>query len=81
MRYLSAGSKRIIHARANDAVKFTSRDILNKFIQLKYFIKAKSPDAEITISTPTLRSGNGETTLKVKRLINLLISLWIDISI
>ena len=29
----------IIHAGTNDAVKFTSRDILNKLLQLKSFIR------------------------------------------
>ena len=37
----------------------TSRDILNKLLQLKSFIQEKIPNAEITISTPTLRSDNG----------------------
>ena len=56
----------IIHAGTNDAVKFTSRDILNKLLQLKSFIQEKLPDAEITISTPTLRSDNGKTALTVR---------------
>ena len=37
----------IIHAGTNDAVKFTSRDILNKLFQLKSFIQEKLSDAEI----------------------------------
>ena len=32
------------------------RDILNKLLQLKSFIQEKLPDAEMAISTPTLRS-------------------------
>ena len=55
----------IIHAGTNDAVKFTSRDILNKFLQLKCFIHEKLPDAEITISTSTLRSDNGKAAQTV----------------
>ena len=35
----------IIHARINDTVKFTSRDILNKLLQLKFFILEKFPGA------------------------------------
>ena len=35
----------IIHAGTNDTVKFTSRDILNKLLQLKSFIQEKLPDA------------------------------------
>ena len=69
----------IIHAGTNDAVKFTSRDILNKLLQLKSFIQEKLPDAEITISTPTLRSDNGKAALTVRQLTNHLINLKIDI--
>ena len=68
----------IIHAGTNDAVKFTSRDILNKLLQLKSFIQEKLPDAEITISTPILRSGNGKAALTVRQLTNHLINLKID---
>ena len=68
----------IIHAGTKDAVKFTSRDILNKLLQLKSFIQEKLPDAEITISTPTLRSGNGKAALTVRQLTNHLINLKID---
>ena len=48
----------------------TSRDILNKLLQLKSFIQEKIPNAEITISTPTLRSDNGKAALTVRHLIN-----------
>ena len=69
----------IIHAGTNDAVKFTSRDILNKLLRLKSLIQGKLPDAEITISTPTLRSDNGKAVLTVRQLTNHLINLKIDI--
>ena len=68
----------IIHTGTNDAVKFTSRDILNKLLQVKSFIQEKLPDAEI-ISTPTLRSDNGKAALTVRQLTNHLINLKIDI--
>ena len=32
-----------IHAGTNDVVKFTSRDILKKLLQLNFFIKEKLP--------------------------------------
>ena len=57
----------IIHAGTN-AVKFTSRDILNKLLQLKSFIQEKLPDAEIKISTPALRSENGKAALTVTQI-------------
>ena len=68
-----------IHAGTNDAVKFTSRDILNKLLQLKSFIQEKLPDAEITISTPKLRPDNRKTVLTVRQLTNHLINLKIDV--
>ena len=55
----------IIHTGTNDAVKFTSRDILNTL--LKSTIEETLPDAEIAISAPTLRSDNGKTALTVRQ--------------
>ena len=69
----------IIHAGTNDAVRFTSRDILNKLLQSKSFIQEKLPDTEIIISTPTLRSDNGKAALMVRQLTTHLINLKIDI--
>ena len=69
-----------IHAGTNDAAKFTSRDVLNKLLQLKSFILEKLPDAEVTISTPTLRSDNGKVAQTVIQLTNHLKKLKIDIS-
>ena len=70
----------IVHAGTNDAINFTPRDILNKLFQLKSFIQEKLPDAEITISTPKLRSDNGKAALTaVRQLTNHLINLKIDI--
>ena len=48
-------------------------------LQLKFFIQEKLPDAEITISTPTLRSDNGKAALTVRQLTNHLINLKVDI--
>ena len=68
-----------IYAGTNNGVKFTSRDVLNKLLQLKSFIQKKLPYAEIIISTPTLRSENGKAALTVRQLTNHLINLKIDI--
>ena len=65
----------IINAGTNDAVKFTSRNILNKLLQLKSFIQKNLPDAEITISSPKLRSDNGKAVLTIRQLTNHLINL------
>ena len=56
----------IIDTGTNDAVKFTSRDILNTL--LKSTIEETLPDAEIAISAPTLRSDNGKTALTVRQI-------------
>ena len=48
-------------------------------LQLKSFIHEKLPDAEITISIPTLRSDNGKAALTVRQLTNHPINLKIDI--
>ena len=72
-------SSGIIHAGTNNIGKFTSRDILNKLLQLKSLIQEKFPDAAITVSTPTLRSGNGKAALTVRKLTNHLINLKTDI--
>ena len=69
----------IIHAATNDAVKFTSRAILNKLLQLKSFVQEKLPGAEIIVSTPTLRSDNGKAALTITQLTNHLINLKIDV--
>ena len=69
----------IIHAGTNDAVKFTSRDVLNKLLQLKSLIQERLPAAEKTFSTPTLRSDNGKVALAARQLTNHLINSKIDI--
>ena len=78
---ISKQPKYLIHTGTDDALKFTSRDVLNKLFQLKAFIQENLPVAEITISTPTLRSVNGITTLTVKQptkhLVNLKILIFL----
>ena len=68
----------IAHAGTNNTFKFVTRDILNKLLQLKSFIQKKLPDAEITISTPILRSDNGKAALTARQLTNHLINLKIN---
>ena len=59
------------------AVKFTSRDILDKLLHLKSFIQEKLPYAEVTISTPTLILANGKVALTLRELTDHLINLKI----
>ena len=48
-------------------------------LQLKSLIQEKLSDAEIAISTPTMRSDNGKAALTVRQLTNHLINLKIDV--
>ena len=61
------------------AVKFTSRDILDKLLHLKSFIQEKLPYVEVTISTPRLILGNGKVALTLRELTDHLINLKIVI--
>ena len=61
------------------AVKFTSRDILDKLLHSKSFIQEKLPYAEVTISTLTLILGNGKVVLTLRELTDHLINLKIVI--
>ena len=61
----------IIHAGANDAKRFTSREILNQLLNLKKFVSEQVPDNnKVIISTPTLRSDDGKAGLTVSQLTN-----------
>ena len=48
----------ISHVGTNNAVSMTSRDILNKLMQLKPFIMKSNKNYKVIISQPTLRSDN-----------------------
>ena len=65
----------IMHAGTDDTVKLTSRNILNKLLQLKSFIQEKLPDVEIIIFTKTLRSDKGKAVLTLRQGTNHLINL------
>ena len=56
-----------MHAGTDDTVKLTSRNILNKLLQLKSFIQEKLPDVEIIIFTKTLRSDKGKAVLTLRQ--------------
>ena len=60
----------IIHAGANDAKRFTSREILNQLLNLKKFVTELVPACMVTISTQTVRSGDGKAGLTVSQLTN-----------
>ena len=69
----------IIHAGANDAKRFTSREILNQLLNLKKFVSEPVPDCKVIISTPAVRSDDGKAGLTVSQLTNHLHQLKTDI--
>ena len=60
----------IIHAGTNDAKRFTSREILDKLLDLKEFVNEQVPYCKVIILTPTVRSADGKAGLKVSQLTN-----------
>ena len=69
----------IIHAGMNDAKKFTSREILGQYLNLKKFVSEQVPDCKVIILTPTIRPDDGKAGLTVSQLTNHLRQLKTDI--
>ena len=67
------------HIGTNDATRSTSREILDKLLNLKTLIKEALAETEITFSTPTIRSDNGKAVLTVRNLCDQLLDLNMDI--
>ena len=64
-----------VHIGTNDAARSTSREILDKLLNLKTLIKETLPETEITFSTATIRSDNGKAVLTVRNLCDHLLDL------
>ena len=69
----------IIHVGTNDAPSPTSREILNKLLNLKSITKDINPDCDVWLSTPTMRTDRGKEALTVSHLTNHLLQLKINI--
>ena len=69
----------IIHVGTNDASSSTSREILNKLLDLKSIAKDSNPDCDVWLSTPTMRTDKGKEALTVSHLTNHLLQLEINI--
>ena len=69
----------ILHVETNNATNLTTRDILDKLLQLKSKILNPSKSCKVIISQPTLRSDNGKAALTNHHLANLLEELNINI--
>ena len=58
----------ILHMGAKDAFDNTSREILEKILKLKTYIRKELPKCKITISTPVKRQDHGEASLTISHL-------------
>ena len=78
MVYRSFGKKTkyvVIHASRSDVARSATTDILDKVLQLKKNIKNKLIDADVILSTPTLRTENEKALLILRQLIKYLLNL------
>ena len=69
----------IIHVGTNDASQSTSREILNKLLNLKSIAKDINPGCDVWLSTPTMRTDRRKEALTVSHLTNHLLQLKINI--
>ena len=65
----------IVHIETNDATCSISREILDKLLKLKIFIKDTLPETKVKFSTLTIRSGNGKSALTGRNLCDHLLDL------
>ena len=61
----------ILHVGTNNSESRTSREILNKLLQLKIFISEKFLQSQTIFSTLTIRSDKAKASLTVRQLTNL----------
>ena len=57
----------IIHTGTNDAPSSTSREIQDNLLKLKALVNKKLPQCKVWLSTPTLRTDNGQAILTVSQ--------------
>ena len=70
----------ILHVETNNAESCTSREILDKLLEIKTFITEKSPQCQtIFFSTPTIQSEKAKANLTLRQLTNHLLQLKIDV--
>ena len=70
----------IIHIGTNnDSTKSSSRELLDKMLELKLFISSNLPTSKVIISSPVLRTDNGKAMLTLKNLNKLMKELKINI--
>ena len=69
----------IIHTGKNDTSSSTSKEILNKLLNLKSIAKDINPDCDVCLSTLTLQTDRGKEALTASHLTNYLLQLKINI--
>ena len=62
----------IIHTGTNDALELTSRQLMDKLMELKSFIEVKLPNSKVIFSTPVIRTDQAKALLTIKQLNDLL---------
>ena len=55
----------ILMVGTNDAIKKDSNKILNELLDLKKYIKSKSPECQVIISCPTCRFDNAKARITI----------------
>ena len=69
----------IIHIGTNDSTKSSSRELLDKMLELKSFISSNLPTSKVIFSSPVLRTDNGKAMLTLIILNKLMKELKIHI--
>ena len=68
-----------MHIRTNEVPSSTSIEIQNNLLKLKSLVNKKLLQCKVWLSTLTLRTDNGKTTLTMSQLGNHLLNLNIDV--
>ena len=68
----------ILHVRTNDAKNLPLRTALDNLLKLKALVKDSLPTCKVFISTPALRTDDGEAQITVSQLTKHLLQLKID---
>ena len=68
----------ILHVGTNSAKNLPSRTVLDNLLKLKALVKDSLPTCKVIISTPTLRTDDGQAQITVSQLTKHLLQIKID---
>ena len=68
----------ILHVGTNSAKNLPSRTVLDNLLKLKALVKDSLPTCKVIISTPTLRTDDGQAQITVSQLTKHLLQIRID---